>query len=87
MKGYKTPLFLLLVVAVLAGVAYWDEKETVIEKKTTEEKAKLNHFKVEEIEEISVHNSSAMPKDWVLKKEAGVWTVKSPVNAAADSNG
>ncbi|RYZ59882.1 MAG: DUF4340 domain-containing protein [Proteobacteria bacterium] len=34
-----------------------------------------------------MHNSSAMPKDWVLKKEAGVWTVKSPVNAAADSNG
>jgi hypothetical protein len=87
MKGYKTPLFLLVIVAVLAGVAYWDEKETVIEKKTTEEKAKLNPFNVEDIEEVSVHNSGAIPQDWILKKESGVWKVASPVNAVADSNG
>ncbi len=87
MKRYKTPLALVVVLLLLAGLAYWDDAQTLTDKKVTEEKSRLYDFHAEDIVAISATNAHAEPSQWLLKKDAGSWQVVSPLVYSADSNG
>ena len=89
MKGYRTPLVILAVLLVLAGLAFWDEKKTISDKKLSEEKSKLYDFNSEDIVQISVKNTNVQPNAWTLKKDADgkSWKLSSPIAYAADTNG
>ncbi|MBC7661708.1 MAG: DUF4340 domain-containing protein [Chitinophagaceae bacterium] len=87
LKGFTTPLAILLVLLVLAGLAFWDEKKTGTDKIAKDQKGKLFDFKIEDITSIAVVNPAAIPAQWTLKKEAGTWKVNGPIDYPADGEG
>lgn len=88
-KGILTPVILLSVILGLAGIAYWDDKQTASDKTAEELKGRLFDFDPAGITSIEVTNLTAEPKTWTLTKdaEAKAWTVAAPLNYKADGEG
>ena len=87
MKRLWTPIILLALIGLLAGLAYWDDRRTSTDKLTSETKSKLLSFKIEDITAVEVSNSAAIPPNWSLKKDGKFWKIASPFSYAADSEG
>lgn len=86
MKGFKKPLFLLFIILVLTAIAYWDEKQTVADKKVAEAKNRFMEFNPSDIQSLLFERKGQAPI--VLERDANkVWTIKEPLAYPADSEG
>ncbi len=87
MKGLKLPLALGGVLAVMVGIAYWDDHRTEADKAKKDQENRVLPFKTEDVVSLEVVNSQANPQSFALSKENGLWKVTAPFAYAADSEG
>ncbi|SME89098.1 DUF4340 domain-containing protein [Pseudobacteriovorax antillogorgiicola] len=85
MKSLKTPLILLVIIAALAGVGYWDEWQTKQDKDASDKKNLLfTDLKAEDVSKISIQSQD---KGLIVaEKRDAVWHLVKPRSARADQD-
>lgn len=89
MKSFRKPLIFLVVLLVLAGIAYWDEWQTKKDEKDKAEQSKLVELKAEQVQGIDYEKApdgGAPPVKVSLARQDGGWRIKSPIEYPAESD-
>lgn len=87
MKNFRTPLILLVVLAALSGVAYWDEWKTKTDDEVKKTENKLFTFDAKTIDEVELtYIDNEKPETVKLVKEGEAWHIVSPIKTKAETD-
>ena len=86
MKHLKQPILLLISLAVLSAVLYWDDLATEKENKQKLEENKVVFIAADEFSEISIKQKEALEKPIKIEKKAKNWVITHPISTLADQS-